>query len=287
MKSRNPVLGKLTERASRHTGLRRSPVLQEQSVGGAGYGPGYGGSSATQPYSTSYAPYAPSNDQPMTVDDVVVRTVSLLSITGLTAALAWLLLPDNGRMTGVALAGSVIVGLVLGLVISFKQITNPYLIGSYAVVEGVLVGVVSRWYASVYDNGIVLQAVVGTFGVFFAMAALYKLKVLRATPTFVKWVTGALFGFIALALLNLGLGLFGVNGGTGLGLRDGGPLAIAFSLFAIGLAAMTFIVDFHAVEQGVAMGLERRYSWYCAFGILVGLVWLYLEILRLLGYARK
>jgi uncharacterized YccA/Bax inhibitor family protein len=281
VRSSNPVLGKLTQRAGRHTGWRRSQVLQGQSVG-AGYGAGY-----TDEAEQSYGGYAPSNPaetQPMTVDDVVVRTVSLLSLTGITAALAWLILPDDALVTGVALGGAVIIGLVLGLVISFKQITNPYVIGGYAVVEGVLVGVVSRWYAAYYGNGIVLQAVVGTFGVFLAMAALYKLKVLRATPTFVKWVTGALFGFLALAVLNLVISMFN---GDGLGLRSGGTMGILFSLFAIGLAAMTFIIDFAVVEEGVAAGVERRYSWYCAFGILVGLVWLYLEILRLLGYVRS
>ncbi len=284
MKSSNPVLGRLTERAGRHAGLRREPVLQEQGAGASGYA-GFG-AGPTESDTATYAPYGQTEQQPMTVDDVVVRTVSLLTITGLTGALAWLLLPATPAVTGIALLGSVIIGLVLGLVISFKQITNPYVIGGFAVIEGVLVGVVSRFYEAQFDSGIILQAVVGTFGVFFAMAALYKLKILRATPTFVKWVTGALFGFLALALLNFGLAIFGVNDGTGLGLRDGGTMAILFSLFAIGLAAMTFIIDFHVVEQGVAAGVERRYSWYCAFGILVGLVWLYLEILRLLGYTR-
>ncbi|MGH3544365.1 MAG: Bax inhibitor-1/YccA family protein [Mycobacteriales bacterium] len=284
MRSSNPVLARLTERAGRHAGLRREPVLQEQGAGGGGYA-GFGEPGVRSDTQT-YAPYGQTEQQPMTLDDVVVRTVALLGITGITAALAWLLLPDSAAITGIALLGSVLIGLGLGLVISFKQITNPYVIGGYAVVEGVLVGVVSKFYAEQFDSGIILQAVVGTFGVFFAMAALYKLKILRATPTFVKWVTGALFGFIALAVLNLGLGLFGVNDGAGLGLRDGSTMAILFSLFAIGLAAMTFILDFGMIEQGVAAGVERRYAWYCAFGILVGLVWLYLEILRLLGYTR-
>jgi uncharacterized YccA/Bax inhibitor family protein len=258
-------------------------VHADRSVSAAGYA-GFGEADTAD--TRTYAPYGQTETQPMTVDDVVVRTVSLLGITALTAALAWLVLPDDKALTSVALGGAVIVGLVLGLVISFKQITNPVAIGAYAVVEGVLIGVVSRWYATVYGNGIVLQAIVGTFGVFLAMAALYKFRVLRATPRFIKFVTGAVFGFLALAILNLGLGVFGVNGGHGLGLRDGGTMGVLFSLFAIGLAAMTFIVDFAVIEQGVEAGVERRYSWYCAFGILVGLIWLYLEILRLLGYAR-
>jgi uncharacterized YccA/Bax inhibitor family protein len=89
-------------------------------------------------------------------------------------------------------------------------------------------------------------------------------------------------GVLALMLLNLLLGVFGVN----LGLRDGGPLAIVFSLVVIGVASLTFILDFAQVEEGVQAGMPRKFAWACAFGILVGLIWLYLEILRLLSYLR-
>ncbi len=296
VRSKNPVLGRLTQRATRHAGLRREPVggpgYSSPGYPG-GYGPNYGAPTTTmdpnyqQQQQQSYSPYAPSSQRAMTVDDVVVRTVALLGLTGLSGAATWLLVPESTGTTGVALAGGIILGLVLGLVIAFMQVTNPLVISAYAVVEGVVLGVVSRFYAEIYGGGIVLQAVVGTFAVFFGMAALYKLRVLRATPKFTRWVTGMLFGFLGLAMLNLLLGAFGVNNGHGLGLRDGGPMAVIFSLVAIGLAALTFINDFGAVEAGVNAGVEQRYAWYCSFGILVGLIWLYLEILRLLGYARN
>ncbi len=124
------------------------------------------------------------------------------------------------------------------------------------------------------------------------MAALYKFRVIRATPTFVKWVIGAVIGLFLLMLVNFGLAIFGVNEGTGLGLRAGvtgdvGWLAWAFSLVCIGVASLTFILDFKAIEDGVNAGVDQKYAWYASFGILVGLIWLYFEILRFLSYLRR
>jgi uncharacterized YccA/Bax inhibitor family protein len=215
----------------------------------------------------------------MTIDDVVTRTVGLLALTGVSGAVAWTLVPNTALFATWIVAA--MAGLVLGLVIAFARVTNPAVIGAYAVVEGVFVGLVSKYYEAAY-SGIVIQAVVGTFGLFFIMAALFKAKVIRATPKFVKWVMGALIGVFALIMISFVLSFFGVN----THLRDGGPLAIVFSLVVIGVASLTFILDFAQIEEGVAQGMPKRYAWACAFGILVGLIWLYLEILRLLGYLR-
>ena len=106
--------------------------------------------------------------------------------------------------------GAAMVGLVLGLVISFKRVTNPAVIGAYAVVEGVFVGIVSKFFETAFE-GIVVQAVIGTFGVFLIMALLYKSRVIRATPRFIKIVIGALVGVFALMLVNFVLSLFGVQ----------------------------------------------------------------------------
>jgi uncharacterized YccA/Bax inhibitor family protein len=223
----------------------------------------------------------------MTLDDVVTRTVLLVILTTASAAVSWVTL-RGGAITGLAMFGSFIATLVLGLVISFARITNPYLIGAYAVLEGVLLGVVSRVFEEFYQ-GIVLEAVIGTLGVFVGMAVLYKTRVLRATPKFTRWVIGAVFGIIALSLLNLVFSLFGGDLGLvyyGPGQR-GGMLAIVFSLVCIGVGALTFILDFAAVEEGVRYGLPEKYAWYCSFGLLVGLVFLYWQLLRLLGYLRQ
>jgi uncharacterized YccA/Bax inhibitor family protein len=250
----------------------------ERSAGHApewGYGvpPGY-----ASPVTTGRA---------MTIDDVVTRTVLLVLLTAVSAAVSWFTLRD-GPVTALAIFGSMIAGLVLVLVISIGRITNPLLISAYAVVEGVMLGVVSRWFEQVYP-GIVVQAVVGTLAVFLGMAGLYKARVLRATPKFTRWVIGALIGVFALTMLNLVFSLFGAN----LGLVYYGPgqkaglLAIGFSIVCIAIGALTFIIDFDAVEQGIRYGLPQRYAWYCSFGLLVGLIYLYWQILRLLGYLRQ
>jgi uncharacterized YccA/Bax inhibitor family protein len=278
VKSNNPVLGRLVERSNQHASFQRAPAQQPYGTPQYGTTPGYDQSAP--------GGFAPARTGRMTADDVVVRTLGLLAIVGIVGALSWGLIPRDSALTPLALFGALGVGLVLGLVISFKGITNPALIITYAAVEGVLVGVVSRYYEDLYA-GIVMQAAAATFAIFFGMAALYKFRVIRATPTFVKWVTGALIGVVALMLVNFLLSVFGVNGGDGIGLRDGGPLAIGFSLLCIGVASLTFILDFKAIEDGVNAGVDEKYAWYASFGILVGLIWLYLEILRLLSYLRR
>jgi len=223
----------------------------------------------------------------MTLDDVVTRTVLLVLLTAATAAISWWALPD-GPVAALAAFGSSIAGLVLVLVISFARVTNPLVISAYAVVEGIVLGVVSRVFEHFYA-GIVVQAVVGTLAVFAGMAVLYKTRVLRATPKFTRWVIGALIGVVALSVLNWVIALFGGN----LGLvyygpsEKGGLIAIGFSLLCIAIGALTFIIDFDVVEQGIRYGLPERYAWYSAFGMLVGLIFLYWQILRLLGYLRN
>jgi uncharacterized YccA/Bax inhibitor family protein len=261
VKTSNPVLARLGQAAER-----------ERSAGYAPAGP-YG-----QPYPTAAGyPAAPPTVQPMSIDDVVVKTVTLLGLLGVTAAAAWALVPDSVRL--VALIGAALIGLVLALVISFSRMANPAFVVAYALFEGVFVGLVSKQYETFY-SGIVLQAVVATFGVFFLMAMLYKLKVIRATPKFVRGMIAALVGVFALMLLNFVFAMFGVD----TGLRSGGPVAIGFSLICIVVASLSFVLSFHEVEEGVRMGLPQRYSWIAAFGIVVSLVWLYFEILRLLSY---
>ncbi|HYN96487.1 MAG TPA: Bax inhibitor-1/YccA family protein [Pilimelia sp.] len=275
MKTSNPVLSRLGQAAERERAAGHAPA----GYGPAGYGqPAYGQPGHGQPYPTTAGyPAAPPTVRPMTIDDVVVRTVGLLGITGLSAALAWTMVPNS--VAGPLMWGAVMVGLVLGLVISFARLTNPLIIGAYALVEGVFLGLVSRAFNEQYA-GIVLQAVIGSFGVFFLMAMLYKARVIRATPKFVRGVLAAMVGIFAIIMVNLVLSLFEVN----TGLRDGGPLAIVFSLVVIVVAALSFILSFHEVEEGVRMGLPQKYAWSAAFGILVSLIWLYLEILRLLSY---
>ena len=272
MKTSNPVLSRLGQAAERERSAGYNPA---GPYGPAAGQPGYG-----QPYPTAQGyPAAAPAVQPMTVDDVVVKTVILLGITGVSAVAAWNLIPDS--LLGISWIGAAVVGLVLGFIISFSRMANPALVVAYAVVEGAFVGLVSKAYQNImgYD-GIVLQAVVATFGVFFLMAFLYRAKVIRATPKFQRGMIAVMAGLFAVMLINFVLSLFGFS----TGLRDNGAVGIIFSLVCIVVASLSFILSFNEVEEGVRMGLPQRYSWTAAFGILVSLIWLYLEILRLLSF---
>lgn len=270
MKTSNPVLSRLGQAAERERSAGYAPT--------GPYGPATGQPGYGQPYPTAGGyPAAPPAVQPMTIDDVVVKTVLLLGITGISAVAAWNLIP-NSLLYG-AWIGAAVVGLVLGMIISFSRIANPALVVTYAVVEGAFIGLVSEFYNDRYP-GIVLEAVIATFGVFFLMAMLYRARVIRATPKFVRGMIAVMAGLFAVMLVNFVLYLFGVH----TGLRDGGPLAIGFSLVCIVVASLSFILSFNEVEEGVRMGLPARYSWTAAFGILVSLIWLYIEVLRVLSY---
>jgi uncharacterized YccA/Bax inhibitor family protein len=257
---------------------------RERAAGYGPYGPaqqpGYGQPAYGDPYPTATGyPSAPPAVRPMTIDDVVVKTVTLLGITGASAVAAWTLIPD--ALIGPAWIGAALTGLVLGLVISFMRMANPALVVAYAVIEGAFVGLVSKFFQEIMGyQGIVLQAVIATFGVFFVMAGLYKARVIRATPKFARAMISIMAGLFAVMLINLVLSLFGFN----TGLRDNGALGIGFSLICIVVASLSFILNFAEIEEGVRLGLPQRYSWTAAFGILVGLVWLYIEILRLLSF---
>ncbi len=265
MKTSNPVLSRLGQAAvaQRAAGYRA----------GTAYGDPYQGTA----YPTTGYPVAPPVVQPMTVDDVVTRTVTLLGLTGIAAALAWAIVPDGSELAFAGVAA--MVGLVLGLVISFAQITNAAVIGAYALVEGVFVGLFSKALENWYD-GIVLQAAAATFGIFFVMTLLYKSRMIRATPRFRRGVIAALVGAVSVMLINLVLALFGVN----THLRDGSGLAIVFSLVVIVIGALSFVLSFDEIETGIRYGMPQKFAWTCAFGLLVGLIWVYLEVLRLLSY---
>ncbi|MEU8081903.1 Bax inhibitor-1/YccA family protein [Catellatospora citrea] len=262
MKSSNPVLSRISAAAQQ----------PRYTVPGQGAPAGY-------PAGGGYPEVVQSGHvDRMTVDDVVVKTVTLIALTAISAAISAAVVPWQALSP--VWYTSMFVGVAIGLVISFAQVTNPIVIGAYAVIEGVFLGVVSKLYNHVFE-GIVTQAVVATLGVFLIMAALYKLKIVRATPKFMKVVIGAAAGLAIVIVANFVISLItGVAGP----LRDGGGIAIIFSLVCIVVAALMFVVNFKQIEDGIAAGLPRKYGWLGAFGILVELIWLYLEILRLISY---
>ena len=260
MNSNNPVLGRGFGQGQQYASWNTAP-------------PPSAGDLQDMYNRPAYAPPA----RFMTLDDVVTKTAITLGVVFLTGAVAWIF-----NLGALAIVGA-LVGFVLALVISFRQSTSPALILSYAAAEGVFLGAISRVFNDVYP-GIAIQAVVGTAGVFAGMLFVYKTGAIRVTPRFTRWLLGAPIGVVVLMLVNLIASLF-TDGG--LGLRDGGPLAIGFSLLCIGIAAFTFLLDFDMIDKGIKQGAPERFAWYAAFGLTVTLVWLYLEILRLLSYFRE
>jgi uncharacterized YccA/Bax inhibitor family protein len=209
----------------------------------------------------------------MTMDDVVIKTGLMFAVLVPLAAVNFFL--KNPVLT----FGGAIAGLVLALVISFRQSTNPALVLSYAGLEGLFVGGISGVYEDFYD-GIVAQAVLGTLAVFAVALWAYKSGRVRATPKFQRGVLIALGGYLIFSLVNVGVVLFTDNN-----LR-GGWLGIGIGLIAITIAAAMLILDFDFAEQGVKNGLPQRFSWLAAFGLVVTLVWLYIEFLRLISILR-
>jgi uncharacterized YccA/Bax inhibitor family protein len=219
----------------------------------------------------------------MTVDDVVTKTGITLAVLIATGVATYL-----SGLWGLALPAALI-GFVLAMVVIFKKLVSPPLILAYAAVEGVFLdgisGVIGQYVQRVTgSNSIVLEAITGTVLVFVGMLVVYKTGAVRVTPRFTKWITGALIGVVGLMIVNL-IANFFIPGG--LHLRDGGPLAILFSLVVIGIAAFSLLLDFDAADQAIRAGAPERTAWYIAFGLTVTLVWLYLEILQLLSYLRE
>lgn len=233
----------------------------------------------------SYAGTPLADQRTMTIDDVVLRTAMTLGAVIVVGAVAWWL--DLG--IGFAVVGA-IAGFVLAMVNIFKRKVSPPLILAYAACEGLFLGVISHYFNTAFSSGnpligsIVTQAIVGTTLAFLGMLAAYSLRVIRVTQRFAKIAVGAGIALVGLMLVNLIAGMF-IPGG--LGLRSGGTAAIIFSLIAIGVGCMFLALDFHEIENGIRHGAPRSYAWTCAFGLTVSLIWIYLEILRLLSYFRE
>jgi uncharacterized YccA/Bax inhibitor family protein len=217
----------------------------------------------------------------MTYDDVVVKTGITFAVLLVGAVIGW-------QMPQLFWIGA-IVGLVLGLVNSFKREPSPALILAYAAFEGVFVGSVSFMFENMTIEGnslqgIVAQAVLATLAVFGVSLWAYSSRRIRVTPKFRRGVMIALGGYLVFVLVNLLFQIFG-SSDSPFGFRTG-LFGILIGLFAVGLAALCLVLDFDFIEQGVRNGLPARYAWTAAFGLVVTLVWLYIEMLQLLAILR-
>ncbi|WP_121352579.1 Bax inhibitor-1/YccA family protein [Flavisolibacter nicotianae] len=179
--------------------------------------------------------------------------------------------------------GASIAGFVVALVIIFKKSWAPYLALGYALLQGLFLGAISAVFEAAFADkypGIVMQAVMLTFGVAIGMFALYYFRIVQATETFKKVVIGATIGIALFYLVALVMNLFGAQMPY---LHSNGLVGIGISVFVVVVAALNLILDFDLIEQGAAHGAPKYFEWYCAFGLLVTIVWLYLEILKLLS----
>ncbi|OBK82385.1 Bax inhibitor-1/YccA family protein [Mycobacterium sp. 1165178.9] len=254
-------------------------------------GYGYGADPYAAPYAAPYQEAKAS--RPLTIDDVVTKTGITLAVLAISAVVSYFIVArDVALAMPLALVGG-LGGLVLVLVATFgRKQDNPGIVLSYAVLEGLVLGAISFVFAhfsvsNANAGALIGEAVLGTFGVFFGMLVVYKTGAIRVTPKFTRMLVAAMFGVLALMLGNFVLAMFHVNGGAGLGLRSGGPIAIIFSLVCIGIAAFSFLIDFDAADQMVRAGAPEKAAWGIALGLTVTLVWLYIEILRLLSYLQN
>ncbi len=266
--------------------------LPKQQGGYAQFGPGIAGATRQVGYQAEPYTTAPQTgvSRPLTIDDVVTKTGITLGVLSVVAAVSYFIVGGNpGLAMPFTLVGA-LGGLALVLVATFgRKQDNPAIVLSYAALEGLFLGAISWVFGNVVvANGnagaLITQAVLGTLGVFFGMLVVYKTGAIRVTPKFTRFLVASMVGVLVLMLGNFVLAMFGVGGGEGMGLRSGGPLAIIFSLVCIGIAAFSFLLDFDAADQMIRAGAPEKAAWGVALGLTVTLVWLYLEILRLLSY---
>jgi uncharacterized YccA/Bax inhibitor family protein len=278
----------------------KNPVFsrldQQTSAGGSGFAYTEGMAAyqqaGQQPYPAQYPPAGPVGaptgsiyepiTQRMTLDDVIVRTGISLAVLIPFAWIGWVITPSMPWVYLVAMFA----GLGLGLVNTFKKTVSPALVLLYAAVEGLFLGGISWAYsnwaaASGYEGNLVSQAVIGTLVAFVVMLALYKSRIVKVNGRFMKVMMVAMVSYLVIALASFVSALFGV--GNGWGFFGVGTLGLILCLVGVGLASFSLMIDFESITQGVQAGLPQRESWRMTFGLLVTLIWLYLEILRLLA----
>ena len=221
----------------------------------------------------------------MTISGTVNKTAILLLLLTITFMWSWKRVMAFGDMAAIFpwLIGSLILSIVFLLVTIFKKTASPISAPGYALAEGVLLGAISAVFELQYP-GIVFQVVVLTFGTLFALLAAYKSGIIKATENFKLGVVAATEGIALVYLASIVMSFFG--GGFGF-IHDSGPIGIGFSVFVVIIAALNLVLDFDFIEAGAERGAPKYMEWYGAFGLLVTLIWLYIEILRLLSKLQR
>ncbi len=296
MRSSNPVFSRRGfSRDNGYAGFNTVPQAGGAAVGTQGtpyaqqsgnpYAQQSGNPYATNPYAQhapqqyGVPPQAPVSTGRMTMDDVVVRSAMTLGTVVVGAVLAWALLPVSPTSYGLAI-GAALIAMVFALIQSFKRKASPALILTYAALEGVFLGVISEMFNSRW-SGAPLQAVLGTMAVSGATLLVYKAGWIRVTARYARVGIAIAIAFVLVMAVNLLLVVFGVAPDGGL--RSMGPLGAIVGIFAILLGAFFLTLDFKQIEDGIAYGAPREEAWLAAFGLTLTLVWIYLEMLRLVA----
>ncbi|MCZ4498265.1 MAG: rane protein [Marmoricola sp.] len=261
-------------------------------------GTGYAGFDA--PGSTGYdtpLTHSGGGTGRMSIDSVVQKTGITLGTLVIVAAIVWV---GTGDVLTTNIDGQTVLdadkasllytlsivgalgGFVLAMVNSFKKVISPALVLAYAALEGLFVGAMSKSFQLAFGQGVVTGAVLGTIAAVGGTLAAYKFFDIQVGSKFRKWVIGMMFGFVAVTLLDLVLGAFG----NSLGFNGFGGLGLLMSVVGLALGVLMLILDFDFVEKGIAAGLPERESWRAAFGLTVTIIWIYIELLRILAILR-
>ena len=264
-----------------------NPILNERTWNQAARNPGWGAPDpATRASPMTDGPISTWHSQVMTVGGTISAAGVLMIVLLAAAVVGWQSGPDNqvGQTGFPALAlGGVLVGFACVIAMYFRPMWAKVLAPIYALGEGFFLGVISKAYNN-YQNGIVVQAVGATLGVFVVMLVLYRTKIIKVTDRFRRIIITATMGLMAFYLVSFVIRLFGVHVNF---IQSASGLGILFSVFAAGLAAMNLAIDFDFIERGAKQGLPKGMEWFGAMALVVTLVWLYLELLRLLSKLQR
>jgi len=227
-----------------------------------------------------------TDDGVMTVNGTVNKTALSLAILVVAASYTWNIFYETQTVEAIYpwLIGGFIAGFIVALITIFKKHLAPYTTPVYAVLEGVALGGLSAFFEVMYP-GIVMQAVGLTFGVMFSMLFLYRSGIIKVTQQFRMGVVAATMGIAVVYLISFVMSLVTGSGMTMI--HDNGWMGIGFSLFVVVIASLNLVLDFDFIDKATQQGAPKYMEWYGAFGLLVTLVWLYIEILRLLSKLRS
>jgi len=278
----NPVFDRIDKQITQggYAGFDRQPPTSRMSRG-AGVQDSLNSQQLQDLYNQPSA--GPVQTGRVTLDDVVMKTLGLFSIVLVVGAASWFAVAGNDALSLPLMLGGMFGGLAVGLIIAFRKTISVPLIVLYAVLEGVLVGAISSVFERMWP-GIVTTAVIATVSTFAGMFLAWKFGIIKVTDKSRRIFGMAIMGYLFFSLANVVASFMGVGNGWGFG--GSGPMGIAISVLGVGLASYSLAIDFDSVDRAVAAQLPEKYSWLLAHGLIVTLVWLYLEILRLLARLR-